>query len=359
MGTEFTPDYKNIELAARNIEAPRLPLYEHIICVELMEKVLGRKFGGLLGGSYADKVEFFRNFCEFHRMAGYDSPSFECCIGGAFIDGGALGGHKEGAIKDMDDFNRYPWDEIEERYFTFYDEYFRALAEALPAGMKAVGGVGNGVFECVQDLTGYINLCFISADDPELYEMLFHRIGELMRRIWERFLAGPYSDAFCVMRFGDDLGYKSNTLLSADDIRRLVIPEYKKVISLVHGKGKPFLLHSCGCIFSVMDDLIDAGINAKHSNEDEIAPFPVWVERYGDRIGNFGGIDTDAVCRLSYPEMKDYITEVIAKCSGHGGFAFASGNSIPNYVPVEGFLYMNRIVREIRGDTLPKFLLQM
>jgi uroporphyrinogen decarboxylase len=147
--------------------------------------------------------------------------------------------------------------------------------------------------------------------------------------------------------------------LSADDIRRLVIPEYKKVISLVHGKGKPFLLHSCGCIFSVMDDLIDAGINAKHSNEDEIAPFPVWVERYGDRIGNFGGIDTDAVCRLSYPEMKDYITEVIAKCSGHGGFAFASGNSIPNYVPVEGFLYMNRIVREIRGDTLPKFLLQM
>ena len=105
-----------------------------------------------------------------------------------------------------------------------------------------------------------------------------------------------------------------------------------------------------------MDDLIAAGINAKHSNEDEIARFPVWVERYGDRIGNFGGIDTDAVCRLSYPEMKDYIHEVIAKCSGHGGFAFASGNSIPNYVPVEGFLRMNRIVREYRGDTLPDFL---
>ena len=336
MKAEFTPDYRNIELAARNIEAARLPLYEHIICTELMETLLGRKFAALAGGNYGDKVEFFRNYCEFFRMAGYDSPSFECCITGAFVDGGALGGHKEGAIKDMDDFERYPWDEIERRFFAFYEDYFKALAEALPDGMKAIGGVGNGVFECVQDLTGYINLCFISSDDPELYDALFGRVGELMRRIWARFLAQPYSDAFCVMRFGDDLGYKSNTMLSPDDIRRLVIPAYKPVINLVHGVGKPFLLHSCGCIFSVMDDLIAAGINAKHSNEDEIARFPVWVERYGDRIGNFGGIDTDAVCRLSYPEMKDYIHEVIAKCSGHGGFAFASGNSIPNYVPGRG-----------------------
>ena len=228
MKAEFTPDYRNIELAARNIEAARLPLYEHIICTELMETLLGRKFAALAGGNYGDKVEFFRNYCEFFRMAGYDSPSFECCITGAFVDGGALGGHKEGAIKDMDDFERYPWDEIERRFFAFYEDYFKALAEALPDGMKAIGGVGNGVFECVQDLTGYINLCFISSDDPELYDALFGRVGELMRRIWARFLAQPYSDAFCVMRFGDDLGYKSNTMLSPDDIRRLVIPAYKR-----------------------------------------------------------------------------------------------------------------------------------
>lgn len=54
-----------------------------------------------------------------------------------------------------------------------------------------------------------------------------------------------------------------------------------------------------------MDDLITgAAIDAKHSNEDQIAPFPEWVVRYGDRIGNFGGIDTDAVCRLSADEMQ-------------------------------------------------------
>ena len=123
-----------------------------------------------------------------------------------------------------------------------------------------------------------------------------------------------------------------------------------KVIGVIHAAGKPFLLHSCGNIFNVMDDLIGAGIDAKHSNEDQIAPFPVWVERYGDRIGNFGGIDTDAVCRLPEKEMRKYIEDVIGACSGHGGFAFGSGNSIPDYVPAGQFLRMNRIVREIRGE---------
>ena len=230
-----------------------------------------------------------------------------------------------------------------------YDEHFRALAEALPAGMKAVGGVGNGTFELVQDLVGYMDLCYMSEDDPELYAALFARVGRMSLTIWEDFMK-KHSDAFCVLRFGDDLGLKSNTLISAQDIRTHVIPQYKPIIDLVHSYRKPFLLHSCGNIFNVMDDLIAAGIDAKHSNEDQIARFPVWVERYGDRIGNFGGIDTDAVCRLSKPEMKEYISEVVAKSKGHGGFAFGSGNSIPHYVPVEQFLSMNEAVREIRGE---------
>lgn len=74
------------------------------------------------------------------------------------------------------------------------------------------------------------------------------------------------------------------------------------------------------------------------------------METYGDRIGNFGGIDTDAVCRLDAAAMYDYIDEVVGKSRGHGGFAFGSGNSIPDYVPPEGYRAMNDAVRRIRGD---------
>ncbi|MEG0050402.1 MAG: uroporphyrinogen decarboxylase family protein, partial [Clostridia bacterium] len=234
-------------------------------------------------------------------------------------------------------------------YFDMYHRSFEALRRNMPQGMKAIGGVGYGIFECVQDLVGYEDLCYLRMDDPELYAELFQKIGDSNLRIWTRFLK-EYGDIYCVCRFGDDLGFKSTTLLPPDEIRSLIIPQYKRIIAAVHAAGKPFLLHSCGCIFEVMEDLILAGIDAKHSNEDQIAPFPVWVERYGDRIGNFGGIDTDAVCRLSKPEMREYISRVVSQSVGHGGFAFGSGNSIPDYVPAEGFLSMNEIIRELRGE---------
>ncbi|MBP5206964.1 MAG: hypothetical protein J6330_00735, partial [Clostridia bacterium] len=151
-------------------------------------------------------------------------------------------------------------------------------------------------------------------------------------------------------RFGDDLGYKSNTLMPHDDIRTHIIPQYKRVIDMVHAGGKPFLLHSCGSIFGVFDDLIAAGIDAKHSNEDQIAPFTEWVERYGDRIGNFGGVDVDVLCHCSEKEIGERVREILKKCEGRGGIAFGSGNSIAGYVPVENYLAMLRAVREYRGE---------
>ena len=198
---------------------------------------------------------------------------------------------------------------------------------------------------------GYEDLCYMRVDDPDLYRDMFFKIGESNLKIWQRLLK-EYGDIYCVLRFGDDLGFKSATLIDPEDIRNLVIPQYRKIIRAVHATGKPFLLHSCGCIFSVMEDIIAAGIDAKHSNEDQIAPFPYWVEKYGDRIGNFGGIDTDAVCSLNAQDMYEYIKDVVSKSVGHGGFAFGSGNSIPDYVPTEGFLAMNDAIRRIRGERM-------
>lgn len=348
--TNFQPDFNNILNTARNIEAKRLPLYEHNICSQIMEKILSRKFGDLINGDEKDVNEYFKNYCDFFKTFGYDTVTYETCIGEIMPDSGALGGHKEGVIKTREDFEKYPWDEIEELFFKRYSRYYKALRNNMPQGMKAIGGPGNGIFECVQDIVGFTELCYISVDDQELYKDLFKKVGETNAKIWNRFMK-EFSDIYCVCRFGDDLGFKSTTLLAVDDIKDLVIPQYKKIIEIVHSYNKPFVLHSCGCIFDVMEDLINiAKIDAKHSNEDQIARFPIWVEKYGDRIGNFGGIDTDAVCRLNKTEMKEYIIDVVNQCVGHGGFAFGSGNSIPEYVPVEGYLNMVEIIREYRGD---------
>jgi uroporphyrinogen decarboxylase len=345
----FQPDYRNTVNAALNRRSDHIPLYEHIISPLVMERITGKRFASLAEGDYRDKTEFFRHYCGFFRDMGYDTVSWECTAGSAMPGSGALGGHKEGVIKTRKDLDAYPWDQIPDRYFACYRDYFRALAETLPPGMKGIGGVGNGVFECVQDITGFQELCYIKADDEELYRDLFIKVGDMLFAIWERFLK-EFGDLYCVCRFGDDLGYKSNTLLNTDDIQEHVIPQYKRLISLIHGAGKPFLLHSCGCIFNVMDDLIAAGIDAKHSNEDVIAPYSRWIDTYGRRIGNFGGLDTDVLCPSSNVDVAAYTAGVFRLLEAKGrGAAIGSGNSIPDYVDSGRYCLMLETVHGLRG----------
>ena len=346
-----TPDYRNVVYAAQNRWVDHVPLYEHIIGAKVIEEITGnRPYDICFSEDMAESREGFRQYWDFWKITGYDTASMEFGLCGALIGAGALGAHQEGCIKNREDFEKYPWEEIPRRYFDLYAPYIRNFAKTCPPGMKAVGGVGNGLFEAVQDIVGYIDLCYIRSDDEELYRDLFCKMGEVEYNIWDRFMA-EFSDVFCVLRFGDDLGFKQQTLISPDDIRTCIIPVYQKIIERVHRENKPFLLHSCGRIFDVMDDLIHvAKIDAKHSNEDQIAHFSEWVNRYGDRIGNFGGIDTDVLCRCSAEYIREYILDCLNKVKGHGGIAFGSGNSIPDYVPVEGYLAMVETVREWRKD---------
>ena len=347
---EFMPDYQNVVDAAYNRCSKRLPLYDHNVSTGVMEKILGREFTSLFFGNNSDLDEFMRIYCSFFKTMGYDVVILEQSAAAMFPGSGALSGHKEGAIKDRNDFNAYPWDGVAERFFEEYGRIFNSLRKAMPDGMKALGGVGNGLFECVQDIVGYQNLCYISADDPELFEDLFKKVGGILIDIWTRF-AKEYADLYCVMRFGDDLGYKSNTLLQPDVIRKNIIPVYAEIIRQVHGVNRPFLLHSCGQIYDIMDDLInDAKIDAKHSNEDQIALFTEWVDRYGDRIGNFGGVDTDVLCQFSQQNITDYVNCILEKCGNKPGIAIGCGNSIPDYVPVESYMTMTQTVRKWRGE---------
>lgn len=348
---KFEPNYQNIVAAANNRQTERLPLYEHNVSYKKIGEIMGKDLESLYEGDEGDAEEFFDTYSRFFMEHGYDVVTFEACIGKSMPESGALGDSRiVPAIRTRGDFEQYPWEEIPERYFQKNSKYFRALQNRMPSGMKAIGGVGNGIFECVQDLTGFEGLCYIGADDEELYRDLFLQVGKIHQKIWKKFME-EFGDTYCVLRFGDDLGYKSNSLLSANDIKEHIFPWYRRTVELVHGYGKPFLLHSCGNIFHLMDDLIQkVGIDAKHSNEDQIAPFPVWVEQYGTKIGNFGGFDVDVICRSNDAEMKEYIYDILDKCKNCRGIAIGTGNSIPDYLPTDRYMEMIRIVREYRGE---------
>jgi uroporphyrinogen decarboxylase len=331
---EWQPDYRHMLAVLRNERPARLPVYEHIISPVIMERILGVPFAALEEGAGANLDEFFTHYCRFWPAMTYDTVSYEVCITPILPGHGAIYGGK-GPIQMRRDFEQYPWAELPARYWAEAGRRFDALARHMPGGLLALGGVGNGVFEISEDLVGFECLAYLRADEPDVFAELYRRIGDLM---------------VAICRFGDDLGFKTSTLISPSLIRQHVIPQYRRVISLIRGAGKPFLCHSCGRIFPVMDDVIALGINAKHSNEDCIAPFDEWIARYGSTIGLLGGIDVDLLCQHTPAKIAAEVAEKGARFrAAASGYALGSGNSIPDYIPVEGYLAMidgaNRIRR--------------
>ena len=347
MTERFQPDYGHIEMVLHNKRPERLPLYEHHIDKPFIEKAVGTEFG-MQGNGPEDFEEYYRQIIGFWKDMTYDAFDFEAAICDIYPGHGAIFGGMPGPIQNREDFNKYPFDEIPKIFWETYTPHLEAIRKVLPDGMKAFGGCGYGIFESSEDLVGYESLAVLQYIDPELFTDLFTRIGDLYVELWSEMIR-RYDDLFVFYRMGDDLGFKTSTLLEPDTIRHHILPQYRRIIDLVHRSGKKFLLHSCGNIFDIMEDIIATGIDAKHSNEDEIAPFEEWIRRYNDRIGLFGGIDVNTICLNSYDEVHRLVLEKGQTFRSMArGFGLGSGNSIAEYVPVDGFMGMIDAVKRIR-----------
>jgi uroporphyrinogen decarboxylase len=344
---EFTPDYTNLLQVLFNQKPKRLPLYEHHIDAPFISKVLGEELNSE-GLNINELTDYYRKVIGFWKDMTYDGFDFEAAICDILPGHGAIMGGMAGPIQTRSDFEKYPWKEIPLIFKEKYTSHFEAIRLTLPAGMKAYGGCGYGIFEASQDLVGFEPLCIMQCLDPELFRDLFIRIGDLWVELWEWVITN-YHDIFVFYRMGDDLGHKTSTMLDPDMIRQNILPQYKRIIDLVHSTDKKFLLHSCGKIFPIMDDIIDLGIDAKHSNEDQIAPFMEWIERYSDKIGLFGGFDLNLLI-LSDPDVvfETILNQGTIFRSKARGYGLGSGNSIPEYIPVDGFMAMIEATKEIR-----------
>jgi uroporphyrinogen decarboxylase len=137
------------------------------------------------------------------------------------------------------------------------------------------------------------------------------------------------------------MGFRSGTLISPDDLREFVLPGHKLMAHLSHAAGRPYLLHSCGNLDAIMEDLIeDVGINAKHSFEDTIESVVSAKGQYGDRIAVLGGIDMDFLCWASEEQVRQRVRDTLERCMPGGGYCLGTGNSVANYIPLENYLAM-------------------
>ena len=110
------------------------------------------------------------------------------------------------------------------------------------------------------------------------------------------------------------------------------------------------LLHTCGSVYLLLDDLIDIGVQALNPIQVRARDMdPVRLKReYGDKLCFWGGIDTQEV--LPHGTSQDVKAEVrrrIAEMGPGGGYVLTGVHNLQPDVPTENVLAMYDHAREV------------
>jgi uroporphyrinogen decarboxylase len=333
-----TPDFANL-LAVLDRRAPSRPtLFEFFMNDPLYRVLAGPEIAGK-----ADAMAPYRTVIHAFKNAGYDYAT----IPQWYDNGSTLNyprpevAHKAtvsindgSAITDRESFNTYRWCDPDPAGYAYYG----AIASELPPGMKAIAHGPGGVLENVVWLVGYERLCYMLFEDEPLAADIFEAVGSRMVRHYE--ILGKF-DTIGALISNDDWGFKTQTMLPPDAMRKLVFPWHRKIVQTIHAAGKPAILHSCGNLDAIMDEIIDdIGYDGKHSYEDNILPVEGAYEKWGRRIAILGGLDLDFVVRSAPEAIHERAGAMLDRSAGRGGYALGTGNSVPDYVPEENYRAM-------------------
>ncbi len=337
----FKPDFSQL-LAVLNKQRPDRPvLFEFFL-----NDALYRSLAGPVYSIMNDPLASTRRLIQAFHAAGYDYVTLHASTF-AFHAGQV---HMEktkslndgGVITNRAQWDAYAWDEPENYPFTL-----DAAAALLPDGMKFMVPSPSGVLENTIALAGYDTLCYMLYEDSDLAQDIFNAVGSRLYRYYEKAISHP---ACGVMMVNDDWGFNTQTFLSPEHMRKYVFPWHEAFVKLAHDHGKPAILHSCGYMGEVIEDVIAMGFDGKHSYEDNILPVEQAYEQYKGRIAVLGGIDLDYV--ISKPKQDVYARSraMLIKGMEGGGYALGTGNSVPYYVPDEQYLAMVDAYADLRKE---------
>jgi len=243
-------------------------------------------------------------------------------------------------IKDWESFHNYKWPEITDCDFSIIEDaakYLHPQARFLPFSL-------DGILENTIGIVGYQTLCLMVYDDPELLEAVFYEVG---KRIKQYFVECLKHDAVGAIICNDDWGFNTQTMLPPEILRKNVFPWYKEIVEEAHKVGKYAILHSCGYYGDIIDDVIDVmKFDGRHSYEDNIVRVEDAYDDLHERIAVLGGIDVNFLALATPEEVYKRCKAIVMKSKDKGGYALGSGNSIPDYIPLENYLALLRAANE-------------
>jgi len=248
-----------------------------------------------------------------------------------------------------------PWDE--RRFFA--------------GGDNQIAGVGDSF---VRDLPPWIETVrSLYPDIPvygsvaEAHEMLWRIVGSENALLWIGLY--PHEVARLVERIGEfaveltkaqieagggllagmviwgDVAYRRDLLFSPDFWRKHFKPWAKAIVDVCHDKGLPVIYHGCGNVSRILEDFIEAGVDAYNPLEAKAGLDVVDLRRrYGHRIGFCGNMDVQVWARGDREELERVVLTKLNAARG-GGYIFQSDHSVPSDVSGEAYDFVVNLVR--------------
>jgi uroporphyrinogen decarboxylase len=210
---------------------------------------------------------------------------------------------------------------------------------------------GGSMFDInTQMLFGAENYFMYMALFPEACIRLSEALCALYLEDLEKVLSAVGSSIDIVM-FADDLGGQNGPFMSSAMFRVYYLPYFRRIWARTRElTDAKILLHVDGGIEPLLDDLIDAGLEAINPVQITCRDMDArhLKDRFGERLTFWGGgCDTrDVLPRGTPEEVRRHVREQVSILNAGGGFVFTQVHNIQADVPIENILAMYQAVRE-------------
>lgn len=245
-----------------------------------------------------------------------------------------------------------PWDHASEPDF-WQQLRERAIALCCSSDRALVIVAGCNLFEWGTFLRRIDNFLMDLVLNPVEVERLLDALMEMHLATLEK-VCEAVGDVADILRFGDDLGMDTGPFMSPQVYRKLFKPRHTILCDYVktHSQMHTFL-HSCGSIYRLLPDLIEAGydiINPVQINTRDMEPERLKREFGQDITFWGGGADTRHVLNRATPsDVKDHVRELLDIFAPGGGFVFNTVHNILPDVPPENIEAMFEAVDDFNN----------
>jgi len=242
--------------------------------------------------------------------------------------------HIDGPIQSPADLDAYQAPDPDADY------RLQSLEQAVKRfkGERAIVFLSHDAFEFSHYLFGMDKLLMAYVTDPEFV----HRLARIVIDYKKRVLARALELGADIALTGDDYASRHAPIMSPTHFKEFVLPYMQVMVDVAKAHRVPFIKHTDGNLWPILDMIVDTGIDALDPIEP-IAEMDIGdvKERYGDRIAVAGNVDCGELLSRGTPhDVVEAVKETIAKASPGGGHILASSNSIHPAVKPENYQAM-------------------